>query len=564
MATIPLPALHVAPIAQPQSPLETYAQLLGVQNQQQQLQQRQAIAPLQLQDAQQTAQSGAIDLQQKQQQLKDQKAMSATMQQWGQSPSATPGASTAAPSKSSIPSYDDLVPLAIKNGASFQAVQALQSHVLDMKAKASTIAMDDARAGASNADALKAKNGMIVDAMTGVMSQPDALLPQAIQTTAQELAQKGLFDPPHVQQAMQLAQLAQQNPAQARQQLDIQAKSLGGFSKLLEDAQKSIAVKNEQGKTDPNSPLYAPSEQAVAMGTAPGATQIQQGKVQQAAKVAGAEEAARMPGEMALARQRQALSQGDPVAAARLLVNGDATLSELKARGSTPEFISKTLQAAHQLSNGQYNAQSADADFQVAKSPANVAFFGSAKSLTDKGGTLDQLAQTAKSIPSNQIPAFNSIADWEKAATGSGPIAKFAAQALGVADDYSKVMGGGQGSDTSRLQALKQSKAFAGRSIRRKSRVSARTRCSAGCMATQPPITQLLPIPSRNSGGRPIEYACHDPDARARWYLWRHSSRQRCRCPPSRVQGCSHDAISRWETGLRSGGTNPGSRVGWI
>jgi hypothetical protein len=136
------------------------------------------------------------------------------------------------------------------------------------------------------------------------------------------------------------------------------------------------------------------------------------------------------------------------------LVNHDAALSELKARGSTPEFIASTLAAAHQLSGGQYNAQQADAAFDVAKSPANVAFFGSAKSLTDKGGTLDQLAEVAKTIPQNQIPAFNSIADWEKAATGNGPIAKYASLALGVADDYSKVMGGGQGSDSSRMAAL--------------------------------------------------------------------------------------------------------------
>src|SRR5262249_51198823 len=49
---------------------------------------------------------------------------------------------------------------------------------------------------------------------------------------------------------------------------------------------------------------------------------------------------------------------------------------------------------------------------------------------------------------------FNSVADALKVSTGSGPIAKYAAIALGVADDYSKVMGGGQGSDTSRTQAL--------------------------------------------------------------------------------------------------------------
>jgi hypothetical protein len=41
-----------------------------------------------------------------------------------------------------------------------------------------------------------------------------------------------------------------------------------------------------------------------------------------------------------------------------------------------------------------------------------------------------------------------------KASGGSGPIAKYASIALGVADDYSKVMSGGQGSDTSRSQAL--------------------------------------------------------------------------------------------------------------
>ena len=109
--------------------------------------------------------------------------------------------------------------------------------------------------------------------------------------------------------------------------------------------------------------------------------------------------------------------------------------------------------AAQQMQPG-WSAQKADADYKVASSPAQVAFFGSAKSLTDKGGTLDQLADAAKDIPANQLPVFNTVADAVKASTGSGPIAKYAALALGVADDYSKVMGGGQGSDTSRTQAM--------------------------------------------------------------------------------------------------------------
>lgn len=152
--------------------------------------------------------------------------------------------------------------------------------------------------------------------------------------------------------------------------------------------------------------------------------------------------------------QKAAIQAGDPNAAGQLLANHDATLSELKARGSTPEYIVQALKAAKRI-NPNYNPQQDEAQFQVAKSPTNVAFFGSAKSLTDPGGTLEQLAQVGSTIPQSQFPALNSIEDWTKAAAGSGPVAQYAAQALGVADDYAKVMGGGQGSDTSRLQALK-------------------------------------------------------------------------------------------------------------
>lgn len=166
-------------------------------------------------------------------------------------------------------------------------------------------------------------------------------------------------------------------------------------------------------------------------------------------------------GRLQLEREKFKAAEADPEAAGALLVSGDATLSELKARGSTPQFITKTLEAAHRQSGGRYNAQQADAQYSVAKSPTNVAFFGSAKSLTDPGGTLDQLQHVGDSLPANQIPVFNTIEDWTKAATGSGPIAQYAATALGVADDYAKVMGGGQGSDTSRKQALDIIKASA-------------------------------------------------------------------------------------------------------
>lgn len=148
----------------------------------------------------------------------------------------------------------------------------------------------------------------------------------------------------------------------------------------------------------------------------------------------------------------QAITDGDPKAAAQLLIDGTVAPSQIIS-SRKPAFAQQAFTAAAQMQPG-WSATKADADFKVAGSAQNVAFFGSAKSLTDKGGTLDQLAAAAKDIPANQIPVFNSVADAIKASTGSGPIARYAALTLGVADDYSKVMGGGQGSDTSRTQAM--------------------------------------------------------------------------------------------------------------
>ncbi len=443
MATIPLPALHINP-PQPQAdPVEQYGRILALKNQM-------AEAPLRQQALQQQVQSGQLEVQQKQIEMKDAQAMNAAMQEWAKpQPVSAPGT---APAASSMPDYDSLIDLAKKNGASFKAIQGLQSHVLDMKQKAATIAKDDAQTGQDNASAMKTKNGMLIDAMTGVASLPDDQIGQGLLTAAQQLAQQGLLDPQHVQMAQQLAQSA--DPAAIRKGLTTQIAGMGGFNKLLENAQKKVETEQAQGKSDPKSPFYAPSAASVAMGTAPGAAQIQAGEAKQAGAKAGAEAKARQPYELALAAQRQALSQGDPKMAAQLLVSGDATLEELKSRGATPDFIAKTLFAANQLSGGKYNAQAASANFKVAQSPTNVAFFGSAGSLTEKGGTLDQLAAAAKDIPGNQIPVFNSIEDAAKAATGNGPIAKYASILLGVSDDYAKVMGGGQGSDTSRTQAL--------------------------------------------------------------------------------------------------------------
>lgn len=69
MASIPLPALDVRPPAPQANPLEQYQHLMALKN-------MQVMQPLQQQAAQQSVQSGALQLQQQQQDLKDQQGIS--------------------------------------------------------------------------------------------------------------------------------------------------------------------------------------------------------------------------------------------------------------------------------------------------------------------------------------------------------------------------------------------------------------------------------------------------------------------------------------------------------
>jgi hypothetical protein len=153
------------------------------------------------------------------------------------------------------------------------------------------------------------------------------------------------------------------------------------------------------------------------------------------------------------ANARQAAAQGDPNVAGQMLARGDFTLADLKSRGTTPQFITKAVAAAQKV-NPTYNPADEVIAESVAKSQSANQFFGSANSLIGKGGTLDQLEKLGRNIPQNSIPVLNTFDDWQKLARGKGPLAGYAATALGVADDYGKVMGGGNASDHARDAAL--------------------------------------------------------------------------------------------------------------
>ena len=149
----------------------------------------------------------------------------------------------------------------------------------------------------------------------------------------------------------------------------------------------------------------------------------------------------------------QMAKQGDPVAAGRALADGKMTLADLRTRGTTADFLLKATDEATKLDKNYNPADEVNFE-HIAKSPQGATFFGSARSLLSKGGTMDQLTDWGKKIPNNSLPTLNTAEDWIKLKEGKGPLAGYAALVLGVADDYGKVMGGGSASDNARDAAL--------------------------------------------------------------------------------------------------------------
>ncbi len=124
MASIPLPALDPKIPQQPDI-LEKYSQFNAVRNLQQN-------APLQRQALQQNIQEGELGIQQKQQQIKDQQAVTAAMNGWDGK------------------DYNDILPLVLKNGGSAQAVMGLKKNILDQRTQIATAAKDNADAAQAN------------------------------------------------------------------------------------------------------------------------------------------------------------------------------------------------------------------------------------------------------------------------------------------------------------------------------------------------------------------------------------------------------------------------------
>lgn len=149
---------------------------------------------------------------------------------------------------------------------------------------------------------------------------------------------------------------------------------------------------------------------------------------------------------------KQAITDGDPHAGAQLLVDRTVAPSQLVS-SRKPQFAVDAYKIAKQL-DPSFDAGTYEAQFKVANSPQQSVFFGSANSLLDKGGTLDQLATNHQKLKNGQFPIFNKYEDLLNFHAGDPALAAFRQTVLGAADDYAKVMGGGTGSDSARNELV--------------------------------------------------------------------------------------------------------------
>lgn len=174
---------------------------------------------------QEQGQENQLEIQQKQQGIADQQAMTAAMHEWDGK------------------NVDELPSLILKHNGSANAVFSVKQQILASKEKLSAIAKDDAETGAKNLDTLAKKNDLLLGKLQTVTDGPSLL------KAAQDAVNEGILDPQHAQQAQQIAQLP---PDQFKQTLSVFEKSLQGQKAQFDQAmdQRKVAAEELKANTE--------------------------------------------------------------------------------------------------------------------------------------------------------------------------------------------------------------------------------------------------------------------------------------------------------------------------
>jgi hypothetical protein len=277
-------------IQPPPDPLSEYAKIAGIksmqlqqQNTQQEMQQRAALDPGQQQLQKQAVQEGQIAIQNRQAGMK-------AMQQWDGN------------------NQNDLPGLISKNGGDLNTVMAARTAIVKQQTDMAAMTEAQLNVGKVKSDYLLGKLQAASDP-----SVPDAQLHDSVAQAANDSVKAGYLDPQHAQGLQQIAQQYANDPAGLRSHLALFEKSLQSQSVQFAQTQKTketeaaqataqsrvltaqTGQQKLQAEMNPQSSLYSPSPASVALGTAPGAAQINAGEALQAGKKSAAEAQAKQP-----------------------------------------------------------------------------------------------------------------------------------------------------------------------------------------------------------------------------------------------------------------------------
>jgi hypothetical protein len=149
---------------------------------------------------------------------------------------------------------------------------------------------------------------------------------------------------------------------------------------------------------------------------------------------------------------KRKIDEGDPKAASDMIKAGLMAPSQVLGRvGASRPF----QQAVIRELGGSTNLMKAEAQYRYAENPQTQNTLNMIQAMNDKGGSIE-IAQTQFNAIPGKIDnqAWNKIVQGTQTQFGGKDIVGFRTAMLGLADEYSKVMGGGVSSDTGRKQAL--------------------------------------------------------------------------------------------------------------
>jgi hypothetical protein len=151
-------------------------------------------------------------------------------------------------------------------------------------------------------------------------------------------------------------------------------------------------------------------------------------------------------------RQEDAIANGNPKLLAQMLVDGDAAWSQLVSTRK-PEFLVQVATYAKAL-DPKFSIAGNEANYKRATDPSVRNTLDLIQSMTDNGGEIEIAQRAASKLPQLNSQQANAVFNAFSRSFGNNSVTNFHTAMLGLADSYSKVLGGGVSSDTGRQQAL--------------------------------------------------------------------------------------------------------------